>query len=252
MTETTDRLSELRELFIAKRGYWNDNWQFILERDPDFFEGYLHLSSYAWENGTLDPKLREFLYIVTVASVTHIFPPGLHQHMRNAIELGATEAELLTVLQIASTVGIQTYLLGVESIEAARPGSTRGIRNGSDPEAVLARHRELLGSAGADVRAATAADPAFYDRWLDLASVPFTKSDVIAPKDAHLIAFTAYCEVTHLCAPGARQHAEAALEAGATPAELIEALEIVSGMSIHSVTIGLPILFEELNREEPS
>jgi alkylhydroperoxidase/carboxymuconolactone decarboxylase family protein YurZ len=249
MTETTDRLSELRELFLAKRGYWNDSWQFILERDPDFFEGYLHMSSYAWENGSLDPKLREFIYIVTVASVTHIFPPGLRQHMRNAIGLGATEAELLTVLEIASTVGIHTYLLGVASLEDVRPGSTRGVRDGADADAVLTRHAELLGSASEHVQQATAADPGFYERWLDLASVPFTKSDVIAPKDAHLIAFAAYSEVTHLWAPGARQHAEAAMAAGATPAELIEALELITGMSIHSVTIGLPILFEELNRE---
>jgi alkylhydroperoxidase/carboxymuconolactone decarboxylase family protein YurZ len=249
MTETTDRLTELRELFIAKRGYWNDSWQFILERDPDFFEGYLHLSSYAWDNGTLAPKLREFIYIVTVASVTHIFPPGLHQHMRNAIELGATEAELLTVLQIASTVGIHTFLLGVSSIEDVRPGATRGVRDGTDAEELLERHRALLGSASEEVRRATAADPGFYERWLNLAAVPFTKSDVLAPKDAHLIAFAAYAEVTHLWGPGARQHAEAALEAGATPAELIEALELITGMSIHSVTIGLPILFEELNRK---
>jgi alkylhydroperoxidase/carboxymuconolactone decarboxylase family protein YurZ len=246
VTETTDRLAELRELFIAKRGYWNDSWQFILERDPDFFEGYLHMSSHAWENGTLTPKLREFIYIVTVASVTHIFPPGLHQHIRNAIELGATEAELLTVLQIASTVGIQTFLLGVSSIEDVRPGATRGAAEDGD---ALARHRELLGSSSEAVRAAAAADPGFYGRWLDLAAVPFTKSDVLAPKDAHLIAFAAYAEVTHLCAPGARQHAEAALDAGATAAELIEALELITGMSIHSITIGLPILFEELNRE---
>jgi alkylhydroperoxidase/carboxymuconolactone decarboxylase family protein YurZ len=249
MTETTDRLTELRELFIAKRGYWNDSWQFILEQDPDFFEGYLHMSSYAWEHGTLSPKLREFVYIVTVASVTHIFPPGLRQHMRNAIELGATEAELLTVLQIASTVGIQTFLLGVSSIEDVRPGATRGVRNGSDVEALRARHAQLLGTAGPEVQAATAADPGFYETWLNLAAVPFTKSDVLAPKDAHLIAFAAYTEVTHLCAPGARQHAEAALAAGATPAELLEALELITGMSIHSITIGLPILFEELNRE---
>ncbi len=249
MTETTDRLTELKELFLAKRGYWNDSWQFILERDPDFFEGYLHMSSHAWENGTLSPKLREFIYIVTVASVTHIFPPGLHQHIRNAIDQGATEAELLTVLQIASTVGIQTYLLGVSSIEAVRPGVTRGVGNGLAADDVLARHRELLGTAAEDVQAATAADPTFYQRWLDLAAVPFTKSDVLAPKDAHISAFAAYAEVTHLCAPGARQHAEAALDAGATAAELVEALELITGMSIHSITIGLPILFEELNRE---
>jgi hypothetical protein len=43
MTEMTDRLTELRDLFVAKRGYWNDSWQFILDRDPEFFEGYLQV-----------------------------------------------------------------------------------------------------------------------------------------------------------------------------------------------------------------
>jgi alkylhydroperoxidase/carboxymuconolactone decarboxylase family protein YurZ len=249
-TASTDRLEELKELFIAKRGYWNDNWQFILERDPAFFEGYLHVSSYAWDNGTLSPKEKEFLYIVTVAAVSHIFPPGLHQHMRNAIGLGATEDELLTVLQIAATVGSQTFLLGVTSIEEVAPGASRGHGEARDANAVRARHREILGEPSSAVEAAIEADTSFYERWLNLAAVPFVKPDVMEPKLAHLLAFTAYSSVTQQSAEGARQHAKAALDAGATPAELLEALELTTGMSIHSVTIGLPILFEELRREQ--
>ncbi len=249
MDKSAERLESLRDAFKAKRGYWSDDWQFILEHDPDFFEGYLNLSSYAWERGTLSPKVREFLYIVTVAAVTHIFPPGLHQHMRNAIGHGATEDELLTVLEIAATVGVQTFLLGVRSIEAAKPQASRGHGGDQERAALLARHENVMrGPADPDIHDAIQADPAFYERWQTFASVPFSKPAVIEPKVAHMLAFTAYASVTQQCLGGAKQHAVAALEAGATARELLEALELTTGMSIHSVTIGLPILLEELNR----
>ncbi len=53
---------------------------------------------------------------------------------------------------------------------------------------------------------------------------------------------------THLYLPGARIHMANALKHGATREELMEVLQIVSVLGIHSMTEGLPILVEELNR----
>jgi AhpD family alkylhydroperoxidase len=96
------------------------------------------------------------------------------------------------------------------------------------------------------VAIAIRADPGFYKRYLDLAAVSVGDSSALPAKETHLIALAAYASVTHLCGPGVRQHMAAALQSGATPAEILEVCEQIAGISIHSVTVGLPILQEEL------
>src|ERR1700757_4667190 len=91
---------EIRAGFVRRRGYWADDWQLILELAPDIMAAYTDVSAYAWENGSLDAKTREFMYIATTASVCHIHPAGIRTHGRNALRAGATARELVTVLAL--------------------------------------------------------------------------------------------------------------------------------------------------------
>jgi alkylhydroperoxidase/carboxymuconolactone decarboxylase family protein YurZ len=253
-----ERHSILREQFIAKRGYWNDEWEFILAHDPDYFEAYLHLSSHAWEQGTLDPKTREFVYIATSATVTHLFERGIRQHMRNALALGATAEELMAVLALVSTVGIQTYYLGVSVLEDLRPDLLEAVQAGNaaasgegrpcfpDVDSVVDKHVRLYGSVSDATRSAIATDPVFYDRFLNLAAVSLESPSILPTKVAHLILVSVYACATGLLASGVRQHMAAALAHGATAAELIEVCELITGMSVHTLSVGVPVLYEEL------
>jgi alkylhydroperoxidase/carboxymuconolactone decarboxylase family protein YurZ len=56
---------------------------------------------------------------------------------------------------------------------------------------------------------------------------------------------------THLYLPGARQHIKAALKLGATPAEIMEVLELCATLGIHAMNIGVPILAEEMRSDTP-
>ncbi len=55
---------------------------------------------------------------------------------------------------------------------------------------------------------------------------------------------------THLWPSGARRHMQNALEAGATKEEILEVIQLTSIMGIHSMTMGLPILMEEVEKFE--
>ena len=114
---------ELRSAFIDQRGYWNDFWNGLLEIDPDFFKAYLEFSSVPWRNGVLSPKTRELIYVAIDASTTHLYEPGLRQHIRNAIQYGATRKEIMEVLELVSIIGIHSCTMGVpiliEEFEAA-------------------------------------------------------------------------------------------------------------------------------------
>jgi alkylhydroperoxidase/carboxymuconolactone decarboxylase family protein YurZ len=52
---------------------------------------------------------------------------------------------------------------------------------------------------------------------------------------------------THLHAPGVRRHIQNALKAGATQAEILEVIQLTTIMGIHAMTLGAPILQEEVD-----
>ena len=109
----TGEQERLKNEFIANRGYWNPVWEQLLQLSPEFFEAYSRLSSVPWKHGTLAPKFRELIYIAIDAATTHLYLPGLRVHIRNALDQGATVAEIMEVLQLTSTIGIHTVTEGV-------------------------------------------------------------------------------------------------------------------------------------------
>ena len=85
----------------------------MLRLDADFFEAYLRFSSVPWRNGVLEPKLKELIYIAIDAATTHLYEPGLRQHVQNALGYGATREEIMEVYELTSVLGIHTCTLGV-------------------------------------------------------------------------------------------------------------------------------------------
>jgi alkylhydroperoxidase/carboxymuconolactone decarboxylase family protein YurZ len=124
--ELDEHQEKLKEDFTRTRGYWHSFWDEILELDPEMFEAYTEFSSVPWRNGTLGPKVREFIYIAFDVAATHLYKPGLKLHLENAIDYGATVGEILEVMEIASVLGIHAAtsavpLLVVVAEAAGRP-----------------------------------------------------------------------------------------------------------------------------------
>ena len=90
---------------IVKRGerrrgfvpYW---LRTMAEVDVDFLEAYERIYELtAVRKGKLPPKVREMIVVAAVAIGGYL--PGLKDHVRRAIELGATKEELVEVFQSA-------------------------------------------------------------------------------------------------------------------------------------------------------
>ena len=109
----TEYQQRLKAEFTANRGYWNSTWDEMLEVDPELFDAYTEFSSHPWKNGSLSPKTREFVYLAFDASATHLYRVGLKLHIENALGYGATAAEILEVMEIASSIGMQSVTLAV-------------------------------------------------------------------------------------------------------------------------------------------
>ncbi|GAA3216341.1 carboxymuconolactone decarboxylase family protein [Microbacterium terregens] len=104
----------MKEEFTQTRGYWHSFWDDILELDPEIFDAYTEFSSFPWRTGTLEPKVRELVYIAFDAAATHLYVKGLKLHIENALGYGATVGEILEVMEIAS-------LLGMHGVATAMP-----------------------------------------------------------------------------------------------------------------------------------
>jgi alkylhydroperoxidase/carboxymuconolactone decarboxylase family protein YurZ len=106
--------------FIEARGFWHPDWDPMLLLSPGFMEAYMGYSAHAWRTGTLEPKVKEFIYIAIDVSVTHMHEPGTRQHIRNAFKNGATVNEIVEVMELASLVGIHSFARGMGAVAEAR------------------------------------------------------------------------------------------------------------------------------------
>jgi alkylhydroperoxidase/carboxymuconolactone decarboxylase family protein YurZ len=109
----TERQEEIKAEFTEKRGYWNAFWDDMLALDAEFFSAYTQFSSVPWVSGTLEPKVKEFIYSAFDVAATHLYVKGLRQHIRNAIGYGASREEIMEVIEIASVLGIHAATVGV-------------------------------------------------------------------------------------------------------------------------------------------
>ena len=88
-------------------------------------------------------------------------------------------------------------------------------------------------------------DPDYFAAYVGLRRVPRSKQALpIKTQELLLLAMDAAC--THLYEPGIRVHTAAALKAGASKEEVLEALQLSSVLGVHAVTVGVPTLMEVL------
>lgn len=250
----TENQTRIKAQFCAERGAWkwNDTWETILELNEDILSAYSSLSSVAHKKGHLDQKTIGMIYVAIDASITHLYTPGLGSHLRHGVkDLGITKEEFLEVLAITSTVGASTYLAGIPALT----GVLR--RHGDDISA------QGLTKAQQSLKEAFLAEQGFWnDEWDDILKLDedmfacylayigaSLRKTVLSPKIRELIYIAVNAAPTTLNTERVERHMEKALAYGATKEELLEVLELVCCLGIHSVTVGLPLLNKALSGE---
>ncbi len=103
-------------------GDWNPTWDLLLEMDPDYLEAFLGFRAVPQRNGPLEQKYKELIFIAINAATTHLHGPGVRRHIQNALRAGATQAEILEVIELTSIMGIHSMTLAVPILkeEAAK------------------------------------------------------------------------------------------------------------------------------------
>jgi alkylhydroperoxidase/carboxymuconolactone decarboxylase family protein YurZ len=239
-----DRQQAIKDEFIRLRNTWAPQWESILRIDDAFLNAYLQLSVVPLKHNHLDNKVKEFIYIAINASSTHMFTPGVAMHLKAAVEFGASRAELMEVLELASLVGIHAANLGVEVLlETLNEEGIAPRTHGEDERSAGLRHR-FVGTHGywdASWDALLRIDPDFFEAYAGFAAIPM-KSGTLEPKVKELVLCALDAAATHLYRPGMKTHMRNALRHGATQDEIMEVLEIVSVIGIHGALIAAPML----------
>jgi len=222
----------------------SDAWQALREADPEFFARFAELAEVPRRSTALEPKVKELVYLAVDAAATHMYEPGIREHARRAIELGATREELLEVLELTSTLGIHASTVGVPLLLEALgerevpPLDERRAALKADFEAKRGYWHEFWDGL-------LELDADFFEAYVGFSAHPW-EHGVLEPKVKELI-YTAFdASATHMYVPGLRQHIENALGYGATPAEVMEVFELASTIGIHGYLAALPIVLEEL------
>ncbi|MDR3516632.1 MAG: carboxymuconolactone decarboxylase family protein [Azospirillaceae bacterium] len=240
----------VREVFRRRRGHWNDDWEAMLAYSPAYVAAYLEFSAYVADRGTLTPKFRELVYVATNCTPSHMFEKGLRNHSRQALALGATPAELLSVVATVSATGIYSYLLIAQSVAELAPAAP-GAADLARIDRVKADHAALFGTVMAEADPAIAFDPDFHAHWLDFAAAPLRGPHAaLSVKDAHLIALAVHAQCTQLNPAGIRQHAGAAIAHGATVDEVLDIGRLISSMGIHAMVFALPVINDLVAKKE--
>jgi alkylhydroperoxidase/carboxymuconolactone decarboxylase family protein YurZ len=250
----TPRQRQIKDEFIRVRGTWGEAWESILRLDPGFLETYLRLSAVPWNRDVLPPVVKEFIYIAADAAATHLYTPGIRQHIRAALAHGATPAEIMEVLELTSTLGIHAANIGTPLLLEVL--AEEGLRTSAPP---LDARREKLKADFTERRGywhefwdgLLELDPDLFEAYLDFSGHPWT-AGVLEPKIKELVYIAFDASATHLYAPGLKLHMRNAVRHGATPAEIMEVLAIVSVIGIHAATVAAPILTEELAALDPA
>lgn len=245
----TARQEEIKAEFVRVRGTWGDSWQGILELDPEFLAAYLNFSAVPWRKNHLDDKIKEFIYIAVDAAATHMYLPGVRQHIKAALKLGATPQEIMEVLELTATLGIHAMNIGVPILVQVL--EEKGIRTGPAPlddyqEQVKAEFTKTRGYWHSFWDEMLELDPELFAAYTEFSSVPW-HTGTLEPKTKEFVYIAFDTAATHLYVKGLKLHIENAVGYGATAQEILEVMEIASVLGIHAVTSAVPILLEEMH-----
>ena len=244
------RQEEVKADFIAVRGTWSDLWESILQLDPEFLKAYLDFSAVPWRSNHnhLDDKTKEFMFIAVDAAATHMYAPGVRQHIKAAFKAGATPQEIMEVIELTSTLGIHAMNIGVPILVQVLV--EKGLRTGPAPldanqERIKAEFTANRGYWHSFWDEMLELDPDLFETYTAFSSVPW-KSGTLSPKVKELVYIAFDTAATHLYVPGLKLHIENAIGYGATAQEILEVMEIASVIGIHAATTAVPILVEEM------
>jgi alkylhydroperoxidase/carboxymuconolactone decarboxylase family protein YurZ len=94
-------------------GQWNTAWDPFFELSPAWTDQFFAFGASIYKSGIFTPRFTELISIAFDASITHMYAPGVRRHIKGSLKAGATPEEIMTVLQICVSMGVEACAKGV-------------------------------------------------------------------------------------------------------------------------------------------
>ncbi len=234
---------------MEQRGPWDEAALAQLrEWDAAWADTCARMATNPWRGGVLPRKLVELIGVALNAACTNLDAQGTRRHIRAALDAGATRAEVLMVLEMASLLAIHSCSLGAPMLleEAKAAGAQPAPKPGAATPAC--DRMKAIGQWNTAWDPFYELDPTFTDEFM-ATGVALYASGTLSAKEIELLSIAFDAAYTHMYAPGTRRHIRGALQAGATMEEVMEVLKLCVVQGVQSLNLGVPILAEELARE---
>ncbi len=217
----------------------------LREWDPAWAEAAEHVTLNPWKHDVLPRKTVELIALAVNAACTNLNPEGTRRHIRAALDAGASRDEILTVLKMASFLGIHTCSLGAPILlEEARAADVHPMER-SKPVTPISDKLRASGGWNEAWTPFYNLDPEWTEQFM-AAGIPIYSGAVLSPKLAELLSIAFDVSYTHMYPPGTRRHIKAALKLGATMEEIMEVLKLCVIQGVQACNMGVSILAEEL------
>jgi alkylhydroperoxidase/carboxymuconolactone decarboxylase family protein YurZ len=224
---------------------WGSSLDKLKEWDPQGAELLLRAGTNPWTSGVLPRKEVELISLALHCTCTNLDEAGTRHHIRAALDAGATRDEVLLVLKCGVALALHSCSLGAPILLEEMKAAGAKPAGGPKPETPACDALRAMGQWN------TAWDP-FYElspAWTDqffAFGASIYKSGLFTPRFMELISIAFDASITHMYAPGTRRHIKGALNAGATPEEIMAVLQLCVSMGVQACAKGVPILAEEL------
>ncbi|MFD8364935.1 carboxymuconolactone decarboxylase family protein [Streptomyces hygroscopicus] len=223
-------------------GTWNDAVAAEHEDSPEFFRRFAAMADVPRRRAALSPVDQALIGVAVVANTANTNWPRFDAYVRTALERGATRGQVRDVLQLVSIMSIHAMTVGVPALR--RVLEERGHAVGHEPDerrarlrAEFERRRGYWHETWDDM---LALDPEMFEAYTHFSTV-VAEHGSLDTRLRELIYIAIDCVVTHLYVPGVEIHARNALDAGATPDQILGAMEI-------AVLTGADPYFEAIQR----
>lgn len=234
---------ELRARVLRLRGYVGPFQESMIALDPEWVERYLAFVCAPNDNGRISMRLTQLIYVAIDAVPSHLYPKGIGTHAELALKHGATPDELIETLEIAASLTTLT-------LEAAFPilaEELKGVPPPGDAAALADRFAAISPETPGWLAPAAAIAPETAGALVDMVAHPWRRGALPA-KERAIIALACNATPAVLVAEGIRRHIREALSHGASGEEIADVICLASGIGVHALAVGAPILMEVLGR----
>ncbi|MBB5158967.1 carboxymuconolactone decarboxylase family protein [Saccharopolyspora phatthalungensis] len=236
---TTDPRARLERVL----GPLSPAWEDLLDRDPEFVEAFAGYLAACHDATVLRPHIRELLLLAHDATMTVLDERGVDLRIGRALDAGATEREVLDVLELLTLISTHSLTTGIPLVpvdaEPPAPESTRGGYWAAFEERFPGYHARMA-----------ALMPEAFAAYRGLGRVLW-RSEGLPLKWRELVFVVADLSTTHLFRDGAALHVANALRYGATRAEVVAAIGLTVPYTARTLEIGVAALARRLGAPKP-